>query len=1184
MNCKIFLSSTFKDMQYERDIIQKEILPEVQDYVTKYGINLEIVDLRWGINTENVDGEDVNYKILRTCFDEIDLCKPFFMCLLGNRYGWIPDVTTYNKLINVEENKEKYLKNSSVTEMEIQYALNYYKDDLNSFMFFIRDDIKNLPDNLKELYSSEDDKKAKKITNLKEKIDKEYTDNVLHYNTIYENNELNLESFKRMAINKLKELFDQRFKNVLVPANIIEKQLVQQNSLINKNIVSFSGRKDVLEKVYKFYESDHIACGLFGESGIGKSSIISYLISESFEKEDTKTIYYIPGLLKSKDNIYNLLASILYQLLLISENKEKLEYIDEVYVKEHFDDVINNIYIIINNITKKFKLNIFIDALDQINDFDKGCLCWLNSFILKSNTNYKVNIVLSYIKSRKLDKEIFLKGVNEIKIDLLSDEDIKLITNSILLSHKKRIPNKCYDFLISKTNDEYKCCAHPLYLSLILQVIINIDVEDYKNIYDLERIKQISAEEAIYEYIGNLIKNSPDDFDDLLFYLVENNAKKMSYKTIKLLLATISIPKNGTLEKDILNICKKCNIDISYSDYSYFKKLFRLLFIENDGKINFRHNKLDKVMEKYFFNEEKEYTKKVIVEYSNYLKELENNKFKQEEYLYFLYLEDNIDLFKDYLINNIDNKNVIDSFMELYSLSQQSNEINNFFIKALSMEEKYIKEILKYDQQLFYPLDIGLYLNILESNRQLSIEWVIKIYYKIIEILYNIGKYKVAYNYGKMINKMLKKYKDVDKSLLFNFVGLYSKVLLEVKTIKKVKRFYKFLFDNAIVDDETLKYYQSIYLGIANSEFINIIKNNIFEDESINILEYKNIIESYFVYCLKNNDNDEFEGFLLSLAQITRERLLINENIRNYKNYVVILEFFTRFYLFNNNEVEAKKYILLKSDINDKIYKVTGGIEYLYEQANSIYEKEEIEMTKHQESKKLYRECYKNKYYKLNKGYQKIDNIFKILIISLVSFLLILVSNALVNSLFFISGLLNMKVNMVVSNYLFNSLQVICYIFGMLMTFYLTLILISKNKYLSRIILYKKRTLMFGIIFLVCYILNILFTKNIMNIITIPLYLVCGAPIFAFSLINIIKTKNVNNIFGYDRKEKNILMINVVMFFVTTILLVLGFIYILSKNSILDLVCLILLGVNHIANLITMIIYIRRYRNVKKNI
>ena len=108
MNCKIFLSSTFKDMQYERDIIQKEILPEVQDYVTKYGINLEIVDLRWGISTENVDGEDVNYKILRTCFDEIDLCKPFFMCLLGNRYGWIPDVTTYNKLVNVEENKENH--------------------------------------------------------------------------------------------------------------------------------------------------------------------------------------------------------------------------------------------------------------------------------------------------------------------------------------------------------------------------------------------------------------------------------------------------------------------------------------------------------------------------------------------------------------------------------------------------------------------------------------------------------------------------------------------------------------------------------------------------------------------------------------------------------------------------------------------------------------------------------------------------------------------------------------------------------------------------------------------------------------------------------------------------------------------------------------------------------------------
>ena len=31
-----------------------------------------------------------DHKVLRTCLDEIDRNRPFFLCLFGDRCGWIP--------------------------------------------------------------------------------------------------------------------------------------------------------------------------------------------------------------------------------------------------------------------------------------------------------------------------------------------------------------------------------------------------------------------------------------------------------------------------------------------------------------------------------------------------------------------------------------------------------------------------------------------------------------------------------------------------------------------------------------------------------------------------------------------------------------------------------------------------------------------------------------------------------------------------------------------------------------------------------------------------------------------------------------------------------------------------------------------------------------------------------------
>ncbi len=79
---RVFISSTFRDMQAERDHLVRFVFPRLRETLLKRRIHLVDVDLRWGV-TADQDAFDL-------CMDEIDRCHPRFICMLGGRYGWVP--------------------------------------------------------------------------------------------------------------------------------------------------------------------------------------------------------------------------------------------------------------------------------------------------------------------------------------------------------------------------------------------------------------------------------------------------------------------------------------------------------------------------------------------------------------------------------------------------------------------------------------------------------------------------------------------------------------------------------------------------------------------------------------------------------------------------------------------------------------------------------------------------------------------------------------------------------------------------------------------------------------------------------------------------------------------------------------------------------------------------------------
>ena len=79
----IFISSTFRDMHGERDVLTREVFPALNERCKRLHINVVPVDLRWGLTAEQCEVEGA----CQLCLKEIDVGRPFFLGLLGTRYA-----------------------------------------------------------------------------------------------------------------------------------------------------------------------------------------------------------------------------------------------------------------------------------------------------------------------------------------------------------------------------------------------------------------------------------------------------------------------------------------------------------------------------------------------------------------------------------------------------------------------------------------------------------------------------------------------------------------------------------------------------------------------------------------------------------------------------------------------------------------------------------------------------------------------------------------------------------------------------------------------------------------------------------------------------------------------------------------------------------------------------------------
>jgi len=167
---RVFISSTFRDMQKERELLVKRVFPELKRICAQRFVTFTEVDLRWGITEEQA----AEGKVLPLCLAEIELSRPFFIGLLGERYGWIPD-SIPRVIIDREPWLEEHVaKRTSVTELEILHGVLNNQRMAGYAFFYLRDPayVDSIPVSERENYRSENDESRRKLLGLKDRIRK----------------------------------------------------------------------------------------------------------------------------------------------------------------------------------------------------------------------------------------------------------------------------------------------------------------------------------------------------------------------------------------------------------------------------------------------------------------------------------------------------------------------------------------------------------------------------------------------------------------------------------------------------------------------------------------------------------------------------------------------------------------------------------------------------------------------------------------------------------------------------------------------------------------------------------------------------------------------------------------------------------------------------------------------------
>ncbi len=546
---RIFLSSTFRDFGEERDLLVKRVFPALRAKLKDRFVELVDVDLRWGITVEEAERGEV----LPICLAEIDRSRPYFIGMLGERYGWIPPHEGYAPdLLERQPWLKKHQGGKSVTELEILHGVLKNKRMKSRAFFYFRSPAyarskggHYVPDTIED---------RQRQLELKRRI-KDSGYSVTGYR--------DPEALAKRMEQDLWKLLDAEFPAADVP-DAFERESMRHEAYAAPRLRLYLGGEVYHAALQKLLDAEEPRIVIEGASGGGKSALLANFL-EAYRKRRPRHLVHEHYLGASTDTAdpHALVRRLIEFIQRGTGSTEEIPG-DPQKLMDSLP-----IWLATASAWARKRRTRFIFVLDSLNSFtEQQDLRWWPAFLPKG-----VTMLVSCLPGPVL---YALNGKTEVQPGLDKPPKWKTVrvrpltkaqSANLLNSYLARF-NKKLTVPMVKQVQSHALATNPLFVRTLA-----------------EELRLFGIHEALQKRLDNYLTSQT--IGDLFDRVLQRVEKDIGKKQVKAAMTAIWASRTGLIEKELLSIAK-----LTPADWASIRFALDESLMETSGRISFAHDYL----------------------------------------------------------------------------------------------------------------------------------------------------------------------------------------------------------------------------------------------------------------------------------------------------------------------------------------------------------------------------------------------------------------------------------------------------------------------------------------------------------------------------------------------------------------------------------------------------------------
>ena len=562
----VFVSSTFRDMQFERDAIREITAPLVNAQARRHNDAFDFCDLRWGINTLSLSAEESSRKVLDVCLDVIDYCAPPMVVILGERYGWVPPLSL---LRAAAAGKRIPLKDTacSVNALEIEYGALRDPERAKNTLFYFRETEGDVPAE----YRASDATDLKRMNALKKRIRETPGSRVKTYRVRWNGKGFDgIREFAETVASDIAAFMRPAWEktDALSP---FDRDRLQQWTFIEEKAGMFRARRTDADALMNLAVRRPVTI-VKGDVGSGKSTLFSYLAGR-LVKNGWEVLPFVSGLTAGSNSAEDILQGTVYWL----EGRLGVPHLKEAdgrggaAPQQSVPALQQRLDLLCRRFAKTGgRLMLMIDAADQLAPTEARDRMAFLPFTTNENIHFFMTCTPGFPTP----------GRQTYDLGPIGEGDKHAVIAGALSAGHELPPSVVKQML------GMPAANSPLYLSLLVQRLQMMDQTDYDAIGRAGGgMKAIEARQ-----LALLKNNCPGDLDGMSAALLSEVGQRVNPAMAQKAAEYLAVSRHGLRRQDLAALLGKNWTEL---DFAHFVNLMPDCFLQlDDGRFDFTHKSI----------------------------------------------------------------------------------------------------------------------------------------------------------------------------------------------------------------------------------------------------------------------------------------------------------------------------------------------------------------------------------------------------------------------------------------------------------------------------------------------------------------------------------------------------------------------------------------------------------------